>query len=83
MRCGVKKVYLASAAPPCGTLNVYGIMAPAPSEFVAHKLSEEEVADYIGVDWLRTRILRTEKSARWGLIQRLRCSIVLCSMASM
>ena len=40
---GAKKVYLASAAPPVRYPNVYGIDMPAPSEFVAHKLSEEEV----------------------------------------
>ena len=49
---GAKKVYLASAAPPVRYPNVYGIDMPAPEEFVAHGQTVEEIADYIGVDWL-------------------------------
>jgi amidophosphoribosyltransferase len=49
---GAKKVYLASAAPPVRFPNVYGIDMPAASEFVADGNSVEEIAKYIGVDWL-------------------------------
>ena len=64
---GAKKVYLASAAPPVRYPNVYGIDMPAPSEFVAHKLSEEEVADYIGVDWLVYQDLEDLKECALGI----------------
>lgn len=49
---GANKVYLASAAPPVRYPNVYGIDMPAASEFVAHEHTTQEVADYIGADWL-------------------------------
>ncbi len=49
---GARKVYLASAAPPVRYPNVYGIDMPSACEFVAHGNSEEEIAEYIGVDWL-------------------------------
>lgn len=49
---GARKVYLASAAPPVRYPNVYGIDMPAASEFVAHGHTVEEIAEYIGVDWL-------------------------------
>jgi amidophosphoribosyltransferase len=49
---GANKVYLASAAPPVRYPNVYGIDMPAASEFVAHGHTVEEIAKYIGVDWL-------------------------------
>ena len=49
---GAKKVYIASAAPPVRYPNVYGIDMPAADELVAHNRSEEEIADYIGADWL-------------------------------
>lgn len=49
---GAKKVYLASAAPAVRYPNVYGIDMPAASEFVAHEQTEEEIARYIGADWL-------------------------------
>ncbi|MDH3388142.1 MAG: amidophosphoribosyltransferase [Gammaproteobacteria bacterium] len=49
---GAKKVYIASAAPPVRFPNVYGIDMPAAHELVAHNRSEQEVADYIGADWL-------------------------------
>ncbi len=49
---GANKVYLASAAPPVRYPNVYGIDMPAAEEFVAHEQSIEQIAQYIGVDWL-------------------------------
>ena len=49
---GAKKVYMASAAPPVRFPNVYGIDMPAAHELIAHNRSEQEVADYIGADWL-------------------------------
>ncbi|TNF87557.1 MAG: amidophosphoribosyltransferase [Gammaproteobacteria bacterium] len=49
---GANKVYIASAAPPVRYPNVYGIDMPAAHELVAHDRSEEEVAEYIGADWL-------------------------------
>jgi amidophosphoribosyltransferase len=49
---GAKKVYLASAAPPVRYPNVYGIDMPAAHEFVAHGQTIDEIAKYIGVDWL-------------------------------
>ena len=75
---GAKKVYLASAAPPVRYPNVYGIDMPAPSEFVAHKLSEEEVADYIGVDWLVYQDLEDLKECALGInpeIEMFDCSV--------
>ena len=75
---GAKKVYLASAAPPVRYPNVYGIDMPAPSEFVAHKLSEEEVADYIGVDWLVYQDLADLKECALGInpeIEMFDCSV--------
>ena len=49
---GAKKVYIASAAPPVRFPNVYGIDMPAAHELVAHDRSEQEIAEYIGADWL-------------------------------
>jgi len=49
---GAKKVYMASAAPPVRYPNVYGIDMPAANELVAHERNEDEIADYIGADWL-------------------------------
>jgi len=75
---GAKKVYLASAAPPVRYPNVYGIDMPAPSEFVAHKLSEEEVADYIGVDWLVYQDLEDLQECALGInpeIEMFDCSV--------
>ena len=45
-------MYIASAAPPVRHPNVYGIDMPAAHELVAHGRNEEEVAEYIGADWL-------------------------------
>ncbi len=49
---GARKVYLASAAPPVLHPNVYGIDMPAAAEFIAHNNTVQEVARYIGADWL-------------------------------
>ena len=49
---GANKVYLASAAPPVRYPNVYGIDMPAACEFVAHESTTEEIAKYVGADWL-------------------------------
>ena len=49
---GAKKVYMASAAPPVRYQNVYGIDMPAPSEFVAHNRTVEEICTEIGADKL-------------------------------
>jgi amidophosphoribosyltransferase len=49
---GARKVYFASASPPVRYPNVFGIDMPAAAELVACGRTEEEVADYIGADWL-------------------------------
>lgn len=49
---GARKVYMASAAPALRYQNVYGIDMPAREEFVAHERTDEQVAQYIGADWL-------------------------------
>src|SRR5580693_317102 len=49
---GAVKVYFASAAPPVRFPNVYGIDMPAVSELVASGRSVDEVARFIGADWL-------------------------------
>jgi amidophosphoribosyltransferase len=51
-KAGARKVYFASAAPAVRYPNVYGIDMPATSEFVANERTEQQVADYIGADWL-------------------------------
>lgn len=49
---GARQVYLASAAPPVRYPNVYGIDMPAANELIAHDRTEEEIATFIGCDWL-------------------------------
>lgn len=55
---GANKVYVASASPPVRYPNVYGIDMPCASEFVAHEISEKEVSNRIGADWLVYQELR-------------------------
>ncbi len=49
---GARRVYFASASPPVRYPNVYGIDMPAAGELVAAGRSDEEVAQYVGADWL-------------------------------
>ena len=49
---GAKKVFFASAAPPIRFQNVYGIDMAATSELIAHQKDVNQIADYIGADWL-------------------------------
>ncbi|MBT3427760.1 MAG: amidophosphoribosyltransferase [Gammaproteobacteria bacterium] len=75
---GATKVYLASAAPPVRFPNVYGIDMPAANEFVAHDQSIDEIAEYIGVDWLIYQDLEDLQSCAMGInprIERFDCSI--------
>ena len=50
--CIRDSVYMASAAPPVRYQNVYGIDMPAPTEFVAHEKSVDEICKVIGADKL-------------------------------
>jgi amidophosphoribosyltransferase len=75
---GAKKVYLASAAPPVRFPNVYGIDMPAANEFVAYGNTEQEIADYIGVDWLVYQDIEDLKECASGIndkIERFDCSV--------
>ena len=49
---GAKKVFFASAAPPMRFQNVYGIDMAATTELIAHQKDEDQIAEYIGADWL-------------------------------
>jgi amidophosphoribosyltransferase len=49
---GARKVYFASAAPPVRYPNVYGIDMAVAAELVANGRSEDDVAAFIGADWL-------------------------------
>ncbi|HYF98424.1 MAG TPA: amidophosphoribosyltransferase, partial [Coxiellaceae bacterium] len=49
---GAKKVYFASAAPEVRFPNVYGIDMPVSEELIAHNKTVDEVAKFIGADWL-------------------------------
>lgn len=75
---GANKVYLASAAPPVRYPNVYGIDMPAACEFVAHGYNVDEIAQYIGADWLVYQDLEDLKECVMGIndkIERFDCSI--------
>lgn len=49
---GARKVFYCSAAPAIRYPNVYGIDMPAASELIAHRRTDEQVAEAIGADWL-------------------------------
>lgn len=49
---GAKKVYFASAAPKVCYPNLYGIDIPSSQELIAHGKTTEEIAQWIGADWL-------------------------------
>ena len=49
---GAKKVYLASAAPPVRSPNIYGIDMPSVDELVAHGRTEKQIEELLGCDWL-------------------------------
>ena len=49
---GARRVYFASASPPVRYPNVYGIDMPASRELVAAGRTDQEVAEFIGADWL-------------------------------
>jgi len=60
---GARKVYLASAAPPVRHPNIYGIDMPAAEELVAHNRSEQDIQEFLGVDWLVYQDLEDLESA--------------------
>ena len=49
---GANKVFFASASPPVRYPNVYGIDMPAAEELIAHGLTEQEIQEALGCDWL-------------------------------
>lgn len=49
---GARKVFFASTAPPLRNPCVYGVDLPSRKDFVAHNLSEHEIAKAIGADRL-------------------------------
>ena len=49
---GAKKIYFASASPPLRSPCYYGVDMPSREEFIANKLSVEEIAQKIGADGL-------------------------------
>ncbi len=51
-QAGAKKVYFASAAPPLRSPCYYGIDMPTREEFIANKVSEEEIQKKLGADAL-------------------------------
>jgi amidophosphoribosyltransferase len=63
---GAKKVYFASAAPPVKYPNVYGIDMPSANELIAHGLTDEQVCQEIGADWLIYQDLEDLISASSG-----------------
>ena len=68
-QAGARKVYFASCAPPVRYPNVYGIDMPATSEFVAHRRSVEEIAQFIGADALIYQDLADlDRAVRDGLV---------------
>lgn len=51
-RAGAKKVFFASCAPPLVDPCLYGVDMPSRHDFVAHELTTEQIAKFIGVDKL-------------------------------
>lgn len=51
-KAGAKKVYFASCAPPLVDPCLYGVDMPSRHDFVAHELTTEQIAKFIGVDKL-------------------------------
>lgn len=51
-KAGAEKIYFASVAPLVRYPNVYGIDMPSASELIAHERNAEEIARFIGADWL-------------------------------
>lgn len=49
---GARKVYFASAAPMVKYPNIYGIDIPTSNELIAHGRTVDEIAEWIGADWL-------------------------------
>jgi amidophosphoribosyltransferase len=49
---GANKVYFATAAPPLRSPCYYGIDMPSKEEFIANKLTEEEICKELGADAL-------------------------------
>jgi amidophosphoribosyltransferase len=49
---GASKVYFATAAPPLRSPCYYGIDMPSKEEFIANKLTEEEICKELGADAL-------------------------------
>ena len=47
---GAKKVYFASAAPRIRHPHIYGIDLASPSELIAHKRDDDEIARHIGAE---------------------------------
>lgn len=62
---GAKKVYFASAAPEVRYPNVYGIDMPSAQELIAHNRTADEVAKWIGADWLVYQDLQALYEAAW------------------
>ena len=75
---GARKVFVAVAAPPVRYPNVYGIDMPTATEFVAYNRTDDEVAHYLGADWLVYQSLDDlVDAAREGnrVISRFDCSV--------
>ena len=48
-QCGVKNIIFGSASPPVVNANKYGIHIPSSEGLIAHKRTNDEIADSIGV----------------------------------
>ena len=76
---GATKVYLACASPPVLYPNVYGIDMALTSEFIAYGCDRiEQIAEYIGADWLVYQDLNDLKQCALGINDRIdgfECSV--------